>query len=178
MNILDDEVDVPSQVSPGFLARLPGAIGFPREKVADYTATLPDTLTTSVFLALDRARSTVTTTRFAGLAALAAVLLIGAATWTTHRADRLNQEARFRTAIAVLAAAEQNLNVPLLSDFNRTASKAYESIYETFIMGMEGVSKRSAFVIDKEGIIRYAEVLDNAGEIPNFEAINNVLGQL
>ena len=57
MNILDDEVDVPSQVSPGFLARLPGAIGFPREKVADYTATLPDTLTTSVFLALDRART-------------------------------------------------------------------------------------------------------------------------
>lgn len=74
--------------------------------------------------------------------------------------------------------AEQNLNFPLLSDFNRTASKAYGSIYETFIMGMEGVSKRSAFVIDKEGVIRYAEVLDNAGEIPNFEAINKVLGQL
>lgn len=74
---------------------------------------------------------------------------------------------------------EQNLNFPLLSDFNRTASKAYESIYETFGgMAMEGVSKRSAFVIDKEGIIRYAEVLDNAGEIPNFVEINKVLGQL
>jgi glutaredoxin-dependent peroxiredoxin len=75
-------------------------------------------------------------------------------------------------------SAEQNLNFPLLSDFNRTASKAYGSIYETFIMGMEGVSKRSAFLIDKDGIIRYAEVLDNAGEIPNFAAINETLAQL
>lgn len=54
-----EEVDlvVPSQVSPGFLARLPGAIGFPRERVADFTASLPDTLSTSVVLALDRARA-------------------------------------------------------------------------------------------------------------------------
>ncbi len=36
---------------------------------------------------------------------------------------------------------------------------------------MKGVSKRSAFVIDKDGIVRYAEVLENAGEVPDFEAI-------
>jgi 3-oxoacyl-[acyl-carrier-protein] synthase III len=53
----DVDLVVPSQVSPSFLARLPGAIGFPREKVADYAAGLPDTPTTSVFLAFDRARS-------------------------------------------------------------------------------------------------------------------------
>lgn len=54
-----DDVDlvVPAQVSPSFLSRLPGATGFPKEKVADYTATLPDTLSTSVFLALHRARA-------------------------------------------------------------------------------------------------------------------------
>ena len=74
--------------------------------------------------------------------------------------------------------AEQQLNFPLLSDFNREASKAYESLYEHFIFGMEGVSKRSAFVIDKDGIIRYTEVLEKATEIPNFEAINQVLGSL
>lgn len=74
---------------------------------------------------------------------------------------------------------EQNLNFPLLSDFNRTASRAYDSIYESFgNMAMEGVSKRSAFVIDKNGMIRYAEVLENAGEIPNFEEINKILNQL
>lgn len=70
---------------------------------------------------------------------------------------------------------EQKLNFPLLSDFNKTASKAYDSIYDTFAFGMEGVSKRSAFVIDGEGTIRYAEVLENAGEIPNFEAVRETL---
>jgi peroxiredoxin len=45
-------------------------------------------------------------------------------------------------------------------------------------MGMKGVSKRSAFIIDKEGTIQYAEVLESAGDIPNFEAINEVLSRL
>jgi len=40
---------------------------------------------------------------------------------------------------------------------------------------MKGVSKRSAFVIDGEGIIRYAEVLENAGEQPDFNQIRAVL---
>jgi glutaredoxin-dependent peroxiredoxin len=69
---------------------------------------------------------------------------------------------------------EQNLNFPLLSDFNKDASAAYEVLYENFGW-MKGVSKRSAFVIDKEGIIQYAEVLENAGEVPAFEAINKIL---
>ncbi len=68
-----------------------------------------------------------------------------------------------------------NLNFALLSDFNKEVSTAYDTIYETFSLGMKGVSKRSAFVIDKEGIVRYAEVLENASEIPNFEAIQNCL---
>ena len=71
--------------------------------------------------------------------------------------------------------AEQNLNFPLLSDFNKEVSTAYDTIYETFSNDMKGVSKRSAFVIDKEGIVRYAEVLENASEIPDFEAINACL---
>jgi peroxiredoxin len=67
----------------------------------------------------------------------------------------------------------------LLSDFNKEASNAYHAIYESFTgMGMKGVSKRSAFVIDKEGIIQYAEVLDNAGEVPNFTAIQETLTKL
>ncbi len=71
---------------------------------------------------------------------------------------------------------EQNLPFQLLSDFNKTASKAYGSLYDVFgAMKLEGVSKRSAFVIDKEGIIRYAEVLENASEIPDFGKINAVL---
>lgn len=70
---------------------------------------------------------------------------------------------------------EQGFNFPLLSDFNKTVSKKYEVLYKEFVFGMKGVSKRSAFVIDGEGIIRYAEVLENAGELPNFEAVKKTL---
>jgi len=66
---------------------------------------------------------------------------------------------------------EQNLNFALLSDFNKAASTAYDTIYEHWYNDMDGVSKRSAFVIDKEGIVRYAEVLENASDIPNFDAV-------
>jgi peroxiredoxin len=72
---------------------------------------------------------------------------------------------------------DQNLNFPLLSDFNKEASAAYGALYEDFF-GMKGVSKRAAFVVDKEGIVQYAEVLENAGEQPNFEAIQGKLREL
>ncbi|HYF30307.1 MAG TPA: peroxiredoxin [Chitinophagaceae bacterium] len=70
---------------------------------------------------------------------------------------------------------EQSLNFPLLSDFNKEVSAAYGSLYDNWVFDMKGVSKRSAFVIDEEGIIRYAEVLENAGEIPDFGKINEAL---
>ena len=74
---------------------------------------------------------------------------------------------------------EQQLNFPLLSDFNKEVSTAYHSIYESFTgMNMKGVSKRSAFLVDKAGIIQYAEVLESAGDIPNFEAINECIARL
>lgn len=73
---------------------------------------------------------------------------------------------------------EQHYNFPLLSDFNKTVSEAYGSLYHDWILDMKGVSKRSAFIIDKAGIIRYAEVLESAGDVPNFEAINDTLASL
>jgi glutaredoxin-dependent peroxiredoxin len=73
---------------------------------------------------------------------------------------------------------ELKINFPLLSDFNKEVSTAYDSLYATFSLGMKGVSKRSAFVIDKDGVIQYAEILENAGEVPDFEAINNTLDRL
>jgi peroxiredoxin len=44
-------------------------------------------------------------------------------------------------------------------------------LYEEFAFGMKGVSKRAAFVIDEDQNVIYAEVLENAGDLPNFEAI-------
>jgi len=70
---------------------------------------------------------------------------------------------------------EQGFNFPLLSDFNKTVSKKYDTLYKDFVFEMKGVSKRSAFVLDREGIIRYAEVLENAGELPNFDAVRKIL---
>lgn len=66
---------------------------------------------------------------------------------------------------------EQRLNFPLLSDFNKDVSKSYCSFYEKFGFDMLGVSKRSAFLIDEAGIIEYAEILENAGDQPDFKAI-------
>lgn len=73
---------------------------------------------------------------------------------------------------------EQGYNFRLLSDFNKEVSTLYGCLYEVFGQGMRGVSKRSAFVIDGQGIIRYAEVLENAGEVPDFNAINETLKTL
>jgi len=73
---------------------------------------------------------------------------------------------------------DQKLNFMLLSDFNKEVSSAYHSIYEMFGYNMKGVSKRSAFIIDKKGIVRYSEILDNASDIPNFETIQQTLLEL
>jgi peroxiredoxin len=74
--------------------------------------------------------------------------------------------------------ADQDLNFSLLSDFNKDVSTEYGTIYEMFGYNMKGVSKRSAFVIDKDGIVRYAEVLENASEQPNFKNITLILESL
>ncbi len=73
---------------------------------------------------------------------------------------------------------DQQLNFPLLSDFNKIVSAAYGCLYETFSLEMRGVSKRSAFVIDGNGVVRYAEVLENAGEEPDYQAIQDCLASL
>ncbi len=73
---------------------------------------------------------------------------------------------------------EQHLNFPLLSDFNKTTSAAYGSLYDSFVFDMKGVSKRSAFVLDKEGVVRYAEVLEAATDLPDFTAIQKTLSEL
>ncbi len=74
---------------------------------------------------------------------------------------------------------EQNYNYPLLSDFNKEVSEIYGSIYDSFTdMEMKGVSKRSAFIVDKQGVIQYAEVLESAGDVPDFEKIDARLKEL
>ncbi len=73
---------------------------------------------------------------------------------------------------------EQKYNFNLLSDFNKEVSRMYDALYEDWIMNMKGVAKRSVYVLDKEGKICYAEVLESAGGLPNFDAIKETVAQL
>lgn len=69
----------------------------------------------------------------------------------------------------------EKLNMTLLSDYNKDISEAYGTSYKEFILGMKGTSKRSAFVIDEDGIVRYAEILEKASDMPDFDAIKRAL---
>ncbi len=101
-----------------------------------------------------------------------------------HDYTELNTEVMAISVDSVFTLAKwkelEGFNFTMLSDFNKEASIAYDTIYEKFGPGghMHGVSKRSAFVIDGEGIIRYAEVLENATLLPNMDAIKACLASL
>ncbi len=70
---------------------------------------------------------------------------------------------------------QENYNFDLLSDFNKETARAYGSIYEDWILGMKGVAKRSAFVIDEEGKVIHAEILESAGDLPDFSKIQEAV---
>lgn len=72
---------------------------------------------------------------------------------------------------------EQHYQFPLLSDFNKEASQAYGAFYEVFSLGLKGVSKRAAFVINEDGVITYAEVLESAKDLPDFNAIRETVSR-
>jgi peroxiredoxin len=73
---------------------------------------------------------------------------------------------------------EQGYHFTLLSDFNKEVSRMYNAIYEDWNYNMKGVSKRAAFVIDRQGIVTYAQVLENAGDLPDFAAIQTSLSAI
>ncbi len=74
-------------------------------------------------------------------------------------------------------AQETGLDFPVLSDFNKEAMTAYDVKYEDFF-GSRGVAKRSAFVVDKAGTVRYAWVTEDADVIPDFAEIREVVASL
>jgi peroxiredoxin len=79
-------------------------------------------------------------------------------------------------------AEKEGIQVTLASDYEHDVAKAYGVAYDAFLpdknLEMGGVPKRSAFIVDKEGTIQYAESKDNPGELPDFEAIKAKLGEL
>jgi len=80
-----------------------------------------------------------------------------------------------------LWAEQQKFTFPLLSDFNKEVSKSFGAFYDVFLPGkldMNGVAKRSAFVVDKEGTVKYAEVLEVPSDEPSYEGIQETLKSL
>ena len=79
-------------------------------------------------------------------------------------------------------AKKESITVPLLSDYEHKTAKEYDVMYDSFLpqmnLGMGGVPKRSAFIIDRAGVIQYAESTDDARELPNFDKIKAKLAEL
>lgn len=79
-------------------------------------------------------------------------------------------------------AAKEKITVPLLSDYEHKVARSYDVIYDAFLpqmnLGMGGVAKRSVFILDKAGVIQYAESSDDARELPNFDKIKAKLAEL
>ncbi len=79
-------------------------------------------------------------------------------------------------------AEKEGIRMTLLSDYEHEVAKAYDVAYDQFLpaknLTMGGVPKRSAFIIDKQGIIQYAESSDDPGQLPDFTAIKTKLATL
>ena len=71
----------------------------------------------------------------------------------------------------------QGYNFPLLSDFNKTAIRDY-GVFNEDMIGLKGIAKRAVFVIDKHGVIRHREVLDDARNEPDYQQVHDVLAAL
>ena len=72
---------------------------------------------------------------------------------------------------------DQKLNFPLLSDFNKDVIQAYGA-FNPDMIGLKGIAKRATFVIDKDGVVRHAEVLDDARNEPNYDKVFETLSTL
>jgi peroxiredoxin len=79
-------------------------------------------------------------------------------------------------ALKAFANAER-LQFPLLSDFNKEAIRAY-GVMNPDMIGLKGIARRAVFVVDREGTIRYKEVLEDARNEPNYEQLNGALAGL
>jgi peroxiredoxin len=72
---------------------------------------------------------------------------------------------------------QQHFSFPLLSDFNKQAIRDY-GVFNEDMIGLKGIAKRAVFVIDRDGVVRHREVLDDARNEPNYDAVFAALAPL
>ena len=71
----------------------------------------------------------------------------------------------------------QKLNFPLLSDYNKDVIRTY-GVVNPDMIGMKDISKRAVFVIDRNGVVKHREVLDDARNEPNYEKVKQTLATM
>ena len=82
------------------------------------------------------------------------------------------------TFFALKAWADaQRFSFPLLSDFNKTVINAY-GVVNPDMIGLMNIAKRSVFVIDRHGVVRHREVLEDARNEPDYEKVRGALARL
>lgn len=82
------------------------------------------------------------------------------------------------TFFALKAWADKDgLTYPLLSDFNKDVIRAY-GVVNPDMIGLKDISKRAVFVVDKTGVVRYAEVLEDARNEPSYDKVKQALASL
>lgn len=69
---------------------------------------------------------------------------------------------------------DEGLPFPLLSDFNRDASRAYGVLYDDYF-GLKGVAKRAVFVIGTDGVVHWVWVTEDSGVEPDYDAIREAV---
>ena len=74
-------------------------------------------------------------------------------------------------------ADAQGLNFPLLSDFNREVIRKY-GVVNPDMIGLKDISKRAVFVIDRQGIVRHQEVLEDARNEPDYGKVKQAVATL
>jgi peroxiredoxin len=74
-------------------------------------------------------------------------------------------------------AQKEHITITLASDLNKTTAKAYGVLLDD-LLGFGSTSARAAFVIDKNGVVQYAEQTPTPKDLPNFDAIKATLERL
>ncbi len=83
------------------------------------------------------------------------------------------------TIFAIKWFSDQNkITYPLLSDFNKQTIKDYDVVHHDFAFGYKDVAKRATFILDKEGIVRFVEILASPGDFPNMDAIKEAMRKI
>lgn len=72
---------------------------------------------------------------------------------------------------------QQKLGFPLLSDYNKEVINAY-GVVNPDMIGLKNIAKRAVFVIDKGGVVRYSEVLEDARNEPDYAKLTEALGHV